>query len=170
MQVFGANISDSVLQFFRGLFAKDKSYHYVNQAIEDMCGCKVFFPVEDKLALFQDELTMINGFCCAEERSEYGDFQTNKALTNAVTEVLSAKGIAPEVVIEPTCGKGNFILAALDSFPSVKQIIGVEIYEPYVWECKFSIVDYFLNHPDANKPSITIFHTNVFGFDFIKLK
>lgn len=170
MQVFGANVSDSVLQFFRGLFAKNESYYYVNQAIEDMCGCKGFFPAEDEFASFQDELTMINGFCCAEERSEYGDFQTNKALTKAVTEILSAKGIAPEVVIEPTCGKGNFILAALDGFPSVKQIIGVEIYEPYVWECKFSIVDYFLNHPNANKPSITIFHSNVFGFDFLHLK
>ena len=170
MQVFGANISDLVLQFFSGLFAKDKSYYYVNQVVEDVCGCKRFFPVEDKLTSFQDELNTINGFCCAEERSEYGDFQTNRALTKAVTEVLSLKGIAPEVVIEPTCGKGNFILAALDSFPSVKQIIGVEIYEPYVWECKFNIVDYFLNHPDANKPSITIFHSNVFGFDFIKLK
>lgn len=170
MQVFGANISDSVLQFFRGLFAKDESYCYVNQAIEELCGCKSFFPAEDKLTSFQDELTMINGFCCAEDRSEYGDFQTNKVLTKAVTELLAEKGITPEIVIEPTCGKGNFILASLNSFPTVKQIIGVEIYEPYVWECKFNIVDYFLAHPEANKPSITIYHSNVFGFDFIKLK
>lgn len=170
MQVFGANISDLVVQFFKDLFDKNKSYSYVNQSVEYLCGCKDFFPNEGKLTSFHDELTMINVFCCAEGRSEYGDFQTNKALTKAVTEVLLSKGITPEIVIEPTCGKGNFILAALDSFPSIRQIIGVEIYEPYVWECKFSIVDYFLNHPDAKRPSITIFHSNVFSFDFLKLK
>ena len=70
------------------------------------------------------------------------------------------------VIIEPTCGKGNFIIASLSNFKTVKKVFGIEIYKPYIWETKFSILDYFLSNPNDNKPEITIKHCNIFDFDF----
>lgn len=170
MRVFEAHISDLAISFLDRISKNVHDYLFANQKIEKICGCKDFFPSEDRFLSLKEELNKPEGFYMAEDRGEYGDFQTNMPLTKAVTQVLLKKNIVPDVVIEPTCGKGNFILAALQSFPSVKRVIGIEIYEPYVWQCKFNILDYFLSHPDANKPSIQIHRFNVFGFDFLELK
>ncbi len=170
MRVFEALISDLAISFLDRISKNVHDYLFANQKIEKICGCKDFFPSEDRFLSLKDELNKPEGFYMAEDRGEYGDFQTNMPLSKAVTQVLLKKNIVPDVVIEPTCGKGNFILAALQSFPSVKRVIGIEIYEPYVWQCKFNILDYFLSHPDANKPSIQIHRFNVFGFDFLELK
>jgi hypothetical protein len=100
------------------------------------------------------------------DRAEYGDFQTNKDLANKVAKHLAKRNISPEIIIEPTCGKGNFIIASLSNFKAVKKVFGIEIYKPYVWETKFSILDFFLSNPDSNKPEITITHCSIFDFDF----
>lgn len=170
MRVFEAHISDLVMQFLDRIAFNAIDYVHANTNIEKICGCKDFFPSEDRFVSLKDELKKLERFCMAEDRSEYGDFQTNMTLTTAVTKVLLKKNITPEIVIEPTCGKGNFILAALQSFPSIKQIIGIEIYEPYVWQCKFNVLDYFLSNPEANKPLVQIHHSNVFDFEFMELK
>ncbi len=169
MQIFDAHISESAMQFLEQI-TKGQDYLIVNQIIEETCGCRFFFPSEDRFVSLKNELKKPERFCFAEDRDEYGDFQTNMALAHAVTKILLKKRITPEIVLEPTCGKGNFILAALQNFPSIKQIFGIEIYEPYVWQCKFNILDYFLLNPEANKPSVQIFHYNVFDFDFLELK
>lgn len=170
MRVFEAHISDVVMQFLDRIAVSAKNYEHANQKIEEICGCKDFFPSEERFVSLKDALNKPDRFCLAEDRGEYGDFQTNMDLTKAVANVLLKKKITPEIVIEPTCGKGNFILATLQSFPSIKQIIGIEIYEPYVWECKFNILDYFLTNPKANKPFVQILHFNVFDFDFLELR
>jgi hypothetical protein len=103
------------------------------------------------------------------DRSEYGDFQTNANLAERVCSVLENKGLKPEIVIEPTFGKGSFVLAALMAFKEVRQIIGVEIYKPYVWQTKFSILRFYLQNPEALKPRIRLFHQNVFDVNFEKL-
>jgi hypothetical protein len=67
---------------------------------------------------------------------EWGDFQTPLPLAMQVCRYLAASGVAPRVVIEPTCGTGNFILAALQSFPTVELVYGVEIQEKYYQRLK----------------------------------
>lgn len=170
MRVFNAYISDSVIQFLDKITIHVHDYLHANQNIEEICGCKDFFPSEDKFVALKDELRKPERFCVAEDRVEYGDFQTNIDLTNAVTNVLLKKNISPEIIIEPTCGKGNFILASLQRFPTIKQVIGIEIYEPYIWQCKFNILDYHISNPEANKPLVQLYHFNVFDFDFSELK
>lgn len=170
MRIFDADVSYSALQFLKGLSFENMEFESANKSVEEVCGCKEFFPTEDSYYFFQNEIDNNNHLYFDEQRSEYGDYQTNERLTNAVTSLLLAKNVMPEVVIEPTCGKGNFIVSALISFPSIKHVIGIEIHEPYVWQCKFNILDYFIKHPDAHKPIIQIFHYNVFDFDFVGLK
>lgn len=65
---------------------------------------------------------------------EYGDFQTPFELAKRVCEKLRELGVAPEVIIEPTCGVGAFVEASAQSFPDAKKIFGVEVNQTYLDE------------------------------------
>lgn len=155
-------VSDYFIENLKGITVFEKANHKMFEAF----GIKDFFDNNDALETLKDALLVSQMMVEEPYRAEYGDFQTNLDLANKITLHLASKNISPEVVIEPTCGKGNFILASLRQFKKIKNVIGIEIYEPYVWQTKFSIVDFFLSNPHTNKPEISIFHQNVFDFDF----
>lgn len=66
------------------------------------------------------------------EKIEFGDFQTPIELTQIVTEKLINLNVKPDVIIEPTCGIGNFLIAASNNFKTVEQFIGIEINPVYI--------------------------------------
>ncbi len=41
--------------------------------------------------------------------------------------LLAGKGLDPGSLLEPTCGEGNFLVAALQIFPGIKKAMGVDI-------------------------------------------
>jgi hypothetical protein len=166
MKVFEANITHQVSDFLNDNLKKITSFEKANQKMYDAFGIIHFFDNDEELETLKEVLSITNNVVEEPDRAEYGDFQTNSDLANKVTLYLTTKKISTEVVIEPTCGKGNFIIASLRNFKNIKNVFGVEIYKPYVWETKFSIVDFFLSNPNANKPEISIAHCNVFDFDF----
>ncbi|MEW6138358.1 MAG: SAM-dependent DNA methyltransferase [Thermodesulfobacteriota bacterium] len=59
--------------------------------------------------------------------AEYGDYQTPLELAREVCGLLVRQGFRPKSVLEPTCGTGSFLVAALEAFPSIEQPIGLEI-------------------------------------------
>jgi len=63
---------------------------------------------------------------------EFGDFQTPLGLAREACRALARSGVAPSSVVEPTCGTGNFLLAALDQFPDVRKVVGLDINQCYV--------------------------------------
>lgn len=63
---------------------------------------------------------------------QYGDFQTPKELAREVCLLLARRGVNPKAIVEPTCGKGAFLLAATEVFPQVTQFLGMEINDGYV--------------------------------------
>jgi hypothetical protein len=76
------------------------------------------------------------------DKWQFGDFQTPDSLAREVTQVLKINHeISPDIVIEPNCGKGAFIRAALDEFLDSK-IIGLDINKEYVEEARLSISHY----------------------------
>lgn len=75
---------------------------------------------------------MIRTVC--KTKVEYGDFQTPFELAEKVCQKLIKLGVNPDVIIEPTCGLGNFIEAAASLFPSTNRIIGVEINPSHLQE------------------------------------
>jgi hypothetical protein len=166
MKVFEANITHQVSDFLNDNLKKITSFEKANQKMYDAFGIIHFFNNNEELQTIKEVLSITNNIVEEPDRAEYGDFQTNSDLANKVTLHLASKNISPEVVIEPTCGKGNFIIASLRNFENIKNVFGIEIYKPYVWETKFNIVDFFLSNPKANKPRISIVHCNVFDFDF----
>jgi 16S rRNA A1518/A1519 N6-dimethyltransferase RsmA/KsgA/DIM1 with predicted DNA glycosylase/AP lyase activity len=70
----------------------------------------------------------------SKRKVEYGDFQTPLELTQKICHKLSKLGVNPDIIIEPTCGTGNFIQAAAHSFQLATEIIGVEIDRNYLQE------------------------------------
>ena len=95
------------------------------------------------------------------DKSEYGDFQTPLKLARQICRWLKETGIKPEVLVEPACGRGNFIIAALETFPTIKSVYGIEIYEPYISEIKERIST--LEKRDVD---IKLIQENVFHFPF----
>ncbi|MFI3297115.1 MAG: SAM-dependent methyltransferase [bacterium] len=63
---------------------------------------------------------------------EFGDWQTNYEFAKRVCLLLKKRGVNPLTLIEPTCGIGNFIFAALDVFDNIKTVYAIEINSQYV--------------------------------------
>jgi len=167
MRIFEANISLQVCTFLKDFLNNTSSFENANQKMFDAFGINIFFENDDDFQGLKESVSIVAISSVEEpDRAEYGDFQTNKDLANKVAKHLAKREISPEIVIEPTCGKGNFIIASLSNFNTVKKVFGIEIYKPYVWETKFSILDFFISNPDCNKPEITITHCSIFDFDF----
>ena len=59
--------------------------------------------------------------------AEYGDFQTPLPLARRACELLARCNVNPATIVEPTCGIGNFLIAALEQFPGASRIIGLDV-------------------------------------------
>lgn len=69
-------------------------------------------------------------------QAEFGDFQTPLWLAQQVCTLLSARGIQPVSLLEPTCGVGNFVAAVLDYFPQIEQVAAADINPDYVTQAQ----------------------------------
>lgn len=65
-------------------------------------------------------------------RVEFGDFQTPMALAKQVVDLLRARSIAPRSVVEPTCGLGTFVEAALSGFDESVVVAAFDVNPEYV--------------------------------------
>ncbi len=62
---------------------------------------------------------------------ELGDWQTPLELAAAVCALLRFEGVEPRCVLEPTCGKGAFVRAALETWPE-SRVYGLEIQREHL--------------------------------------
>lgn len=68
------------------------------------------------------------------DKWQFGDFQTPLELAKNIVKILKNNhSIQPDTVIEPTCGQGAFVKAALEEFPDT-QVIGFDINSSYIEE------------------------------------
>lgn len=74
-------------------------------------------------------------------RIEFGDFQTPRALADAVATFLRDTGVSPTIIVEPTCGQGSFALAANSIFPKTDQIYAFDINEAYISSLRKEVHD-----------------------------
>lgn len=65
-----------------------------------------------------------------------GDYQTPSTLAHQVVTFLVREGIDPDCIIEPTCGLGNFLQAADQGFERASKLVGLEINQDYLDNCK----------------------------------
>ncbi len=152
--------------FINNCFSKLNDLESMNSYLQNECGIVNFFENEEGLQEIKEQVSELQIIENQIDRTEYGDFQTNKTLAHSICQKLKEKGSNPKIIVEPTFGKGHFILAALNTFVGIEKVIGVEIYKPYCWQAKFSILDFFINNPQLNKPEIYLYHESVFDYDF----
>ena len=93
-------------------------------------------------------------------RLEFGDFQTPLALARRVVCVLRSFVPKPAAIIEPTCGRGSFLLAAREGFPAARQIVGADINAAHLEQCR-----HLLGGPlDASR--VRLLEGDFFSFDW----
>lgn len=99
-------------------------------------------------------------------REDYGDWQTSYDFARSVCLYLKSRGVAPDVIVEPTCGIGNFIAAAIDVFGTIGKVYGVEISKRYISQTEQRLQNYV---EDNRISCFELYNTNVFTFDFGKI-
>jgi type I restriction-modification system DNA methylase subunit len=158
------------LFFLTEKFGKITNYREANEVLLHLSGIDTFFRGQTEFLAFLDVLKP--GLMVRDDidRQEYGDFQTPSILTDIICSYLINEGISPDIIIEPTFGKGSFLISALKYFPKLKKIYGVEIHEPYYWHSKFTILEIFIQNPQLNKPRIFLYHDDAFKFDFKEIE
>lgn len=139
-----------------------------NAIIRQTCGVVDFFSSSDDIDDFVDKASSMSGIAC-EERVAYGDWQTPRALAENICRQHLQHFGNPDIVIEPTCGLGAFVLAALNVFTNVTEIYAIEINNAYCKELKYKILTEALNHPHKPHPNIYIYTADIFNFNLIKL-
>lgn len=169
MTYLEAHITDIALDFFLENQKKLTNYLDINSRIKEVSGINNFFDTQEEATELLTEIRENHSIVSEPDRREYGDFQTNRSLSDQVAEYAFQKDTEIEFVLEPTCGKGNFIIASLSQFHNLKKVVGVEIYKPYVWKTKFGILTYYLSNPNSSKPEIDIIHGNAFEYDYSAL-
>lgn len=169
MRLLEAEIPEEIGLFIQKTLLAYLTIETVNSRLEELTGIVGFFFNTGDLAQAKTELSHTSMLVEEHNTVEYGDFQTNDTLARQISSVLFDEGCRPTVVLEPTCGKGNLLMAALRQFPDLQRLYGVEVYKPYLYHCKFTLLAYYLKNPQAPKPVIHLFHANVFDVVFGKL-
>lgn len=87
-------------------------------------------------------------------KKEYGDYQTPDEFAEKCVKYLKNNfHFLPEVIIEPTCGTGNFLASASKFYENIPKI-GIETNDDY---CKAA---------KENIPEAKIYNANIFDFKF----
>ncbi len=101
----------------------------------------------------------------SDAKEEFGDWQTGLRFAVEVCRYLKDCGVCPKVIVEPTCGRGNFIKAALSVFDSVELVVGIEVFKPYLEEAEDFLSSYSIQQGVQYK----LFLSDIFSFDFKSL-
>ncbi len=162
-------LTDIVLKYFNDNIDSLYNFCTINLLIKNVSGIKKFFIHQEEATKFLEAIKKNNFEISEFNRREYGDFQTNEKLASSICEYVLKKDQNFEFLLEPTCGKGNIILSSLEKFKTLKKVVGIEIYLPYVWETKIKILTYYLINNKLKKPEIEIIHANAFEFSYKEL-
>lgn len=121
-------------------FVADGPREHANESLSKLTGITGFFPDQETFEAFQQAILSPGQQVGARKARQWGDFQTPPNLAARVCRYLVQQGVSPRVIVEPTCGEGNFVLAALEAFPAAELIYGLEIQEQYVWQLKMALL------------------------------
>src|SRR5947209_2525409 len=64
--------------------------------------------------------------------AEFGDFQTPPTLAARCCALLHEMGVNAASIVEPTCGRGAFLFAAADCWPSAGAVEGTDVNPSHI--------------------------------------
>lgn len=91
---------------------------------------------------------------------EFGEFQTPRPLADRLYRHLAEEGFAPASIVEPTCGTGTFIQAAMTAFPNAATLIGLERNPVYIEAARRAI------HAMGANRDVDLRHQDFFDVDW----
>ncbi|MBI3246806.1 MAG: SAM-dependent DNA methyltransferase [Deltaproteobacteria bacterium] len=94
-----------------------------------------------------------------QNRTEFGDFQTPIELARNVCSAISRTGFRPASVIEPTCGIGAFVRAALEAFPHSLRFLGFDLNSTYIDKARTATAE-FSTHTSVEIDERDFFQTD----------
>jgi hypothetical protein len=162
MEMNEISISSRIYSFFEENIYLEQNYQNANEKIYSVCGIKDFFPSDEDFLKVRNKLKSNQNLVKDDSRIGYGDFQTSETLADLVISRILENKLTPTVVLEPTCGRGNFILSVLKQTTTYMKFYCIEIYKPYIWMSKFNILDYFLSSTNRTVPHIEYLCKNIF--------
>lgn len=171
---FSEEILLTIFTDLKNYLESSKRCNEINRILQSKTKISNFFhdkkEIEDFLERVKLRLTIIKQKKKQKKKSvpkaDMGDFQTPIQLTNKICEYLLENGENPTVIIEPTCGKGNFILSALKYFSNLEYIYCVELQRKYEWDFKLNILHYTILNPIH--PIIDFYCDNIFHHPLTK--
>ncbi|MCT0200629.1 N-6 DNA methylase [Synechococcus sp. CS-1325] len=93
------------------------------------------------------------------DKWQFGDFQTPDGLSTKIANLLQASlNTEPTLIVEPSCGKGAFVLAFAKTFRN-SRVIGRDINKTYVQICKDLA-------QDNDNPNISVEYGDFFQTDW----
>jgi len=144
---------------------RDISFNEANSIIRKLSGIVDFFTSDEEKTEFIFSHDGSTDTVC-EDRIAYGDWQTPITLAEEICKTHKLKYGNPDIVIEPTCGLGAFVLSALSIFPDLSEIHALEINSRYTGYLKFNLLSNALNAPLRKYPDIYIYTGDFFKFNF----
>ena len=99
------------------------------------------------------------------KKSEFGDWQTNYPLAVSICKHLKTQGVNRQIVIEPTCGIGNFVIAATETFDNLEKVYAIEINNDYTEELSRR-----LENTDLHGTEVCIINDSIFNVDLSDMK
>ena len=149
--------------------------HFARKA-DPLAALNQFFKDRTKIAIFFEDIQAVEDFRAFifsllekglvqfKNQDERGDFQTNSDLTDRICQYLYQLGHRPTILMEPTCGRGNFILSALKTFPTLRLVYAVELSPSYEWLFKLLLLQ--LADRQQFVPNIEFHRDSIFTHDF----
>jgi len=96
-------------------------------------------------------------------KREFGDFQTPPELAALACRRIATLCPTPQTIVEPSCGQGSFLLAALDQFPAAQRVLGVEINAAHISELETRLRE------RRGTRSVVLRHGDFFQLDWTEL-
>ncbi|HUY01386.1 MAG TPA: N-6 DNA methylase [Candidatus Deferrimicrobium sp.] len=119
------------IENLRDVINKYKDIDDFNRFLKKKAGLIDFL---DSAQEFEEFKQFLHDFQFQQDKSrDMGDFQTPNHLTDKICEYLSNMQFNPEVIIEPTCGTGNFVISGLKYFSTLTYVYCIEIQKKYKW-------------------------------------
>ncbi len=94
---------------------------------------------------------------------EFGDFQTPEVLASEAIATVRSLEMAPQSIIEPTCGVGSFLLAAIRAFPKAAQVLGIEINKAHLDHLRKRIA------VESTAANVILKHADFFSLDWAQV-
>jgi len=110
----------------------------LNKFLENRTGIINFFRSLSDIKEFEQFIESLGDTNVSDR--DLGDFQTPIHLTDKICRIIRDSCFTPDLVIEPTCGEGHFVISAIKLFPTLKHIYCVDKQSKYEWFFKLNIL------------------------------